>query len=222
MIEAILPPDVVSVAAPGDLPDDALEHGEGLFPEEEALIARAVPPRRREFTTGRICARRALARLGLPPAPLLRNRRGAPQWPAGVVGSMTHCQGYRAVAVARTGHRVTIGIDAEPHAPLPDGVLEAIALPGEQRAMAALARHSPGTAWDRLLFSAKESVFKAWYPLTGEELGFDEADITLDPDHGTFTARLLRPGPHVAGRPLTGFSGRWLSRADHVATAVVL
>ncbi|KOG87977.1 hypothetical protein ADK38_22405, partial [Streptomyces varsoviensis] len=49
-----------------------------LFPEEEALIAKAVDKRRREFTTARHCARQALARLGLPPAPLVHRERGAP------------------------------------------------------------------------------------------------------------------------------------------------
>ncbi|MFE2720439.1 4'-phosphopantetheinyl transferase [Streptomyces mirabilis] len=222
MIEEILPPGVVSVEARGDLTDDLLEGGEGLFPEEEALVANAVLPRQQEFATGRICARRALSRLGLPPRPLLRNGRGAPLWPAGVVGSMTHCHGYRAVAVARNGSTVAIGIDAEPHGPLPEGVLEAISLPGERRAVAALARHSPGVAWDRLLFSAKEAVFKAWYPMTGAELSFEEANIDINPDDGTFTAQLLRPGPLVVSRPLTAFSGRWLTRAGLITTTIVL
>ncbi|MEV7892062.1 4'-phosphopantetheinyl transferase family protein [Streptomyces sp. NPDC002817] len=202
--------------------DDLLEGDEGLFPEEAALIANAVLLRQQEFTTGRICARRALSRLGLPPGPLLRNGRGAPLWPAGVVGSMTHCHGYRAVAVARNGSTVAIGIDAEPHGPLPEGVLEAISLPGERRAMATLTQHNPGIAWDRLLFSAKESVFKAWYPMTEAELSFDEANIVINPADGTFTAQLLRPGPWVVGRPLTAFSGRWLTRTDLITTAVVL
>ncbi|MFI2765514.1 4'-phosphopantetheinyl transferase [Streptomyces echinatus] len=222
MIEEILPPDVVSVEAWGDLTDDLMDDGEGLFPEEVALVANAVLPRQQEFTTGRICARRAFSQLGLPPRPLLRNGRGAPLWPAGVVGSMTHCHGYRAVAVARNGSTVAIGIDAEPHGPLPEGVLEAISLPGERRTMAALTRHSPGIAWDRLLFSAKESVFRAWYPMTGAELSFKEANIVINPDDGTFTAQLLRPGPLVVGRPLTASSGRWLTSADLIITAVVL
>ena len=73
---------------------------------------------------------------------------------------------------------------------------------------------SPGTCWDRLLFSAKESVYKAWFPLTRRWLGFEEADITIDPADGTFTARLLVPAPVAGGSPLTGFTGRWLAAAD--------
>jgi 4'-phosphopantetheinyl transferase EntD len=76
-----------------------------LFPEEEAVIARAVPKRRQEFTTARHCARTALATLGAPPAPILPGEMGAPTWPPGYVGTMTHCAGYRAAAIARTGSR---------------------------------------------------------------------------------------------------------------------
>ena len=71
---------------------------------------------------------------------------------------------------------------------------------------------APGICCDRLLFSAKESVYKAWFPLTGRWLGFEEADITIDAARGTFNARLLVPGPVVRGFPLTGFAGRWRAR----------
>ncbi|MEU9373056.1 4'-phosphopantetheinyl transferase superfamily protein [Streptomyces sp. NPDC048255] len=222
MIEEILPGGVVAVEARGDLTGDLLEPGEGILPEEAPLVAKAVPSRQREFTTVRICARRALGRLGQPPVALVTNRRGAPQWPAGVVGSMTHCAGYRAAAVARSGVAAAVGIDAEPHQPLPAGVLRTIALPREQRSVGALLDRSPATAWDRILFSAKESVFKAWYPLTGLELAFEEADIEIEEATGTFSARLLRPGPVVGGRRLAVFSGRWLARDGLVMTAVTV
>lgn len=84
--------------------------------------------RQREFATARSCARTALARLGVPPVPVLASPRGAPRWPAGVVGSITHCDGYRAAAVAYTRDVVSLGIDAEPDEPLPnDGTLGPIA-----------------------------------------------------------------------------------------------
>ena len=82
-----------------------------------------------------------------------------------------------------------------------------------------LARSAPGPNWDRLLFCAKESVYKAWFPLTGRWLGFEGAEITLDPA-GTFTARLLEPGPAAGGRELTGFEGRWLARAGLILAAI--
>ena len=87
MIEEILPTEVAAVEAFDDPP------GAMLYPEEEAVIARAVDKRQREFTTARVCARAALAALGLPPAPILPGQRGAPGWPNGVVGSMKHAPG---------------------------------------------------------------------------------------------------------------------------------
>ncbi|WP_175412557.1 4'-phosphopantetheinyl transferase [Streptomyces sp. TRM64462] len=191
-----------------------------LFPQELAAVAQAVHKRRAEFTTVRACARDAMAALGLPPVPLVPGERGAPTWPDGVVGSMTHCAGYHAAVVARAGDVATLGIDAEPHGPLPDGVLEAIARPEDLTALEALPT-SDGIAWDRILFSAKESVYKAWFPVARTWLNFEDAAVTLRPD-GTFTARILIPGPTLLGRPLTGFSGRWAADEDHVLTAIVV
>ncbi len=220
MIAEILPEQVVTEAAFSDLLVSG--PGLGLFPEEAALVARAVETRRREFATVRVCARRALGSLGVPPAPLLWARRGAPAWPAGIVGSMTHCKGFRGAAVARTEDVSSVGIDAEPNQPLPKGVLDAIALRREAIWLRELTDCHPGICWDRLLFSAKESVYKTWFPLTQRELDFDEAEIRIDPLAGTFTARLLVPAPMVDGRPLSSFTGRWVARRDLIVTGIAL
>lgn len=198
-----------------------------LFPEETALVANAVAKRRQEFATVRLCARLALGRFGVPAGPLTPGPRGEPRWPAGIAGSMTHCEGYRAAAVARSTDVVSLGIDAEPAEPLPDGVLGVVSLPEERRHLASLEAGNPGVSWEKLLFSAKESVFKTWYPLTGRELDFDEAVVEFTPDDGngragTFDARLLVPGPTVDGAPREHFTGRWLARGGLVITAIVL
>lgn len=195
---------------------------QALFPEEAAVVARAVPKRRREFADVRACARSALGRLGVPAVPLVPGHRGAPRWPKGFVGSMTHCGGYRAAAVARGKDAAGVGIDAEPGEPTPDGVLDVISLPAEREQLRALTAAHPQVVWDRLLFSAKESVFKVWYPLTSRELDFSEAEITLDADAGTFSARLLVEGPVLGGERLSGFTGRWAARRGLLVTAVVL
>ncbi len=216
MLQEILPAAVAAAEEFGDPP------GAALFPEEEAVIARAVGQRRREFATARACARQALAQLGLPPAPITAGPRGEPQWPAGVVGSITHCAGYRASAVACARDVLSIGLDAEPDGALPAGVLRRVAAPGEQARLAALAAAQPGVSWDRLLFSAKESAYKAWFPLAHRWLGFLDASIDIDPDAGTFSVRLLVDGPPVHGRPLARLTGRWLARDGLLVTAIVL
>jgi 4'-phosphopantetheinyl transferase EntD len=216
VIAEILPSNVASAFAYGD-PDDAV-----LFPGEELMIARAVDARRRAFTTGRACARQALSGLGVGPREILADQRGAPLWPADIVGSITHCEGYRAGAVAWREEVACIGIDAEPAGKeLRDGVLRRIASNWERASLDRLGAIRPEIAWGRLMFSAKEAVYKAWYPLTGRWLGFLQALVTLHLD-GSFDARLLVPGPLVAGRRRASFCGRWLVRDDLIVTAIAV
>ena len=219
MIEKILPAAAASAEAFTD-PSDVT-----LFPQEAALVGRAVEKRRREFATGRSCAHAALAALGVPPAPILSGERGAPMWPYGIVGSITHCAGYRAAAVAIDDQLRAIGLDAEPNEEMPEGVLNAVSLPAERARLADLAAAAPGTSWDRLLFCAKESTYKAWFPLTRRWLGFADADITINLD-GTFQSRLLvsldtaQPvGPREPPPP--SFAGRWLA-ADGLLLAAII
>lgn len=217
MIERILPSWVTAVESFGD--DPAAE----LLPQERVAIARATESRRREFATSRACARAALARLGRPAVPVLRGPGGAPQWPEGVTGSITHCAGYRAAAVGLTKDVVALGVDAEPNEALPDhGMLELVARYEERVRLAELAPEMPGICWERLLFSAKESVYKTWFPLARSWLGFESADIVIDPHGAAFTARLLVQGPLVNGSPLTQLSGRWLADQGFLVTAVVV
>jgi 4'-phosphopantetheinyl transferase EntD len=226
LIEKILPDEVASAEAFDDPPDAV------LYPGEAEMISRAVDKRRREFRTVRHCARRALGQLGLPPVPVLRGERGEPQWPPGVVGSMTHCSGYRAAAVAHDGDLRTVGIDAEPHQPLPAGVLHTISLDQERRQLAQLAAADSATCWDRILFCAKEAIYKAWFPLTHRWLGFEDAAVTItagramanlaDAAEGSFSALLLVAAPTLTGDPLTHLTGRWLRHHDLVVTTIVL
>ncbi len=213
MIEDILPAGVVaSEAFEDDLAKDK------LFDEEEQQVARAVDKRRREFTTARACARRALAALNIPPVPIETGDKGAPKWPAGVVGSITHCDGYRAAAVALDKDVRAIGIDAEPHGVLPDGVLDAIARPEELEILPGLAASAPDVHWDRLLFSAKESIYKAWFPIAQRWLGFEDAIVVPGRDGG-WTARIQVEAPPPLGGELRG---RWLVRDGLVVTALTL
>jgi 4'-phosphopantetheinyl transferase EntD len=213
MIERILPPATQAVETFGD------RFEADLFPEEQAVMARAVNKRRREFATVRTCAREALERLGVAASPIVPGVRGMPEWPPGVVGSMTHCDGYRAAVVARLSDLLSMGIDAEPDAPLPKGVLEFVTVADDLPGIEAVSR--TGLAGDRLLFSAKESVFKAWFPLTHRWLGFEGATVTLRPD-GTFTAHLLVDGATTSGRTLSELDGRWLATRGLVVTAATV
>src|SRR5215217_9244342 len=146
MLGMILPADVESEECFGEGP------GGALLPDEKQIIAHAVEARQREYAAVRNCARACLGRLGYPPVPILPGLGGAPRWPAGVLGSMTHCAGYAAAAVGPVPQISAIGIDAEPDVPLPDGVLDLIATAAEWDRLA-VAEMEPGSPnWDRLLF----------------------------------------------------------------------
>ncbi|GAB1639979.1 4'-phosphopantetheinyl transferase family protein [Krasilnikovia sp. MM14-A1259] len=216
MIESILPTAVAAVDTFVDPP------GATLHQEEEPLVSQAVHKRRAEFTTGRWCARQAMARLGRPLIPILSGACGEPQWPAGLVGSITHCAGYRCAVVAETTQVTTVGIDAEPNEPLHHGILAAISVPEEVPRIEALRHDHPDVSWDRLLFSAKESVYKAWFPLTARWLDFQDASLVINPVDGTFNARLRVTGPRVHGRKLSGFAGRWLVDQGLIVTAITI
>ena len=190
-----------------------------LLPAEHAALGDVLERRRRDFARGRHCAHRALARLGVPDEPVLTGPDREPRWPRDVVGSITHCESYAAAAVALRADVAALGIDAEPHAPLPDGVLRHVA-GDEERAW--LHSVDGSTCWDRVLFSAKESVFKAWFPAAGQWLGFRDAVVAFAPEEGTFRARLLVDGPEVGGRELRSFDGRFAVAGELVLTAVVV
>jgi 4'-phosphopantetheinyl transferase EntD len=208
VIAEILPTAAASAESAGTEPG-AAGSGPGLLPAEEPAVRTAGPRRRAEFTAGRRCAREALARLGLPAAPVPTGRAGEPRWPAGVTGSITHCAGYLACAVALVTDVAAIGIDAEPDDGLPAGLIESLATGAERAWLARQAAAAPMVHWDRLLFSAKEAGAKLWYPLTGCWPGLRELTVFPATD-GTFDAR-------VAGSRLTG---RWLARGGLIVTAV--
>jgi 4'-phosphopantetheinyl transferase EntD len=213
MIAELVPEGVVTVEGPTGVPPDP------LFAEEEAALGPVTETRRREFMHGRQCGRRALAGLGVGAQPILPGSSRQPVWPAGVVGSITHGAGWSAAAVAHSASMASVGIDVEEHSTLPEGVLESIA---DGQEIDWVAGADPEVAWDRLLFSAKEALYKAWYPLTERWLGFEDAVLTIDPRQRAFAARLLVPGPVVAGAELRDFEGRWLVEDGLVLTAIAV
>jgi 4'-phosphopantetheinyl transferase EntD len=205
---ATLVPGSASAETFSDVPEST------MYSAEADAVAGAVAERRREFGTVRYCARTALRQLGVPPVPILPGAGRAPWWPAGVVGSMTHCAGYRAAVVARSGELRGVGIDAEPHAALPADMLDLVLRDEERARLMTLAGAEPGRHWDRIVFCAKEAVYKAWFPLTGRWLDFEDVSITVHPD-GTFEARLLG----AASRDL---EGRWKVDRGLILAAISL
>jgi 4'-phosphopantetheinyl transferase EntD len=212
MIEYLLPAKIKSAVVRGE------NSTVFLYPEEAAEVRAAVDSRRQEFSTGRFCARQALRELGLPASPIPRGPNREPLWPTGVVGSIAHCPGYCAAAAALDIDMVAIGIDVEIHDELPREVRQSVL--AHERAW--LSDAPKGVHWDRVLFSAKESVYKAWFPLTAAWLDFDDVAVMLDPAKGTFYAQLVGRSVRVSGYSVHGFTGRFMVQNGLVVTAVTL
>jgi 4'-phosphopantetheinyl transferase EntD len=161
----------------------------GLHPDEARLVARALTRRRVEFAAGRRCARAALAQLGLPHQVILSDRDGAPIWPHGIVGSISHTNDVAVAAVAPTGLFRSIGLDVETLGAVEPALWPTILTGGERVLIAAVAPElQPRAA--TLYFAAKEAVYKCQYPLTGEWLDFHDVEIEIEGD--VFEAAVTR------------------------------
>jgi len=181
-------------------------------PAEFERMRTAVPKRRREFYTGRHLATVACARLGLARPELSPDERGTPRWPPGMVGSITHCDSWAAAAVAALPTVAALGVDVEPAEPLPAGLDTVVGGPREREWLADL---PAALCPDRLLFCAKEAVFKAWYPLTLQWLDFEDVEVRLGYD-GTWVARGGRGETHL------DWVGAWSAVGGLVAAALVV
>lgn len=169
-MRALLPP-FVAVRETGDV----VPWLRGLLGDENQEVAHAVMSRRHQFEMGRSLARAAMAQLGEPPVPILCGARREPLWPSGIVGSITHCSTYGAVAVARRDRVRTIGIDVEVRGRVSEDLIDFISTPAERSQ-----QRVTGPDWPTALFAAKEAVYKAWYPVHCTGLGIEEVDVVLD------------------------------------------
>lgn len=182
-----------SVAVGGSLTADPAT----LHPTEFACIHRAIPSRQREFAGGRAAARMALRQLGISDPTVISGPDRAPVWPPGVRGSITHSGDLCLCVATRDPTVAGLGIDLEEDLPLPPDIFDEVLLLSE--------RGYPG----RVVFSAKEAVFKALYPTVGFVFGFDAVELALSA--GRFTARSRLPlGPVAPGFVMQGR----VSRAD--------
>lgn len=160
-----------------------------LFASEAVLTQTWNHRRRVEFASGRECARTALKCSGLDSSEILRHSNGAPAWPPHVRGSITHCADFYAAVVGSDDDYSGLGLDAEPNIRLPLYLTQRFAAADELNNILALQEEHPYLAWDRLLFCAKEAIFKAVSESFGQSLGALEMQIRFDPRRMRFIAR---------------------------------
>jgi 4'-phosphopantetheinyl transferase EntD len=190
-----------------------------LHPSDRAHVAGAHPARRREFATGRALARRLLRRLGCGEPALPAGADGAPCWPPGVVGAISHAAGVCVVAVARQGEVLGLGVDLEPSLPLEPELGRFVCTAAEQARLADLPADLQRVG-ARLFFSAKEAVYKCGGPDLRLPVGPGAPSLALDPGAGTFA---IAPAASVAGARLSGvLHGRFAVGPDWIVSGATL
>ncbi len=160
-----------------------------LVGEEFDLLEGAVPARQKEIIAGRVLARRALVELGHVEQQIMRRPNGAPCWPVGLCGSIAHSGTHVVVAVAPTSQVRSVGIDIEDGRNLGSISREV----GRGDEIKALITHPFANDYEdaaRLLFSAKEALFKCQSSITGDmDLDFTQVELAQS------TGGLLRAKP---------------------------
>jgi 4'-phosphopantetheinyl transferase EntD len=191
MIDVLFPPSVVVIEATPAMWDAPLR------PAEAWAVRNAVPGRRREFAAGRACARAALGRLGLHDASMPVGETREPRWPDGMIGSISHCRNRCIVAVARRGDWIGLGLDLERVEPLEGTEISLVGSPAELEA-AGRSTGLPEAVAAKVLFSVKEAVYKACFPVLGERWDFFDVGVRLG------------AGTYVAAAPALMVSGRYV------------
>lgn len=192
-------------------------HGAGdpaqLFPIEREGKDRWAEKRIREFAAGRQCARDALQRLGIAPAPLLSLPDRRPDWPEGVTGSITHCAGLACAVVASVSNVKSLGLDVEVIDAVDEHLWPRVLNDAERNWLKSCPEAEQRT-WATVIFSAKEAFYKCQYPVTAQWLEFEDAHVSLERPGNLITAFPIK----VASRTLT-LAGQGRLSARHVQTA---
>lgn len=194
-----------------------------LCAEEEALVARAVQKRIREFRAGRNCAHKLFRQAGIQCNALLKGKQREPNWPDGWVGSISHTKGLCVVAIAPKNQYQSIGLDVEQATPLDPNVLSLICSNEEQNRIRQISQSGgqnlASVPYSKIIFSAKESIHKTYFPLNYHTLDFLDADVVLDINSGKFSATIHNPEstPRV---PISDLEGRYTIDEKHVATFI--
>jgi len=187
---------------------------------ERALVARAVDKRRNEFATVRALARRALARFDVASCEILHDADGVPVWPVGMAGSLSHCDTRGFAALGRSDEVGSLGIDAEDLRPLPHDLWPLVLRPDELRDLEALPVDERGRA-ALVIFSAKESLYKAQYPRSRVFLEYSDVrvdQLEIGRTAGRFRCSLQREAsPFPSG---SAFTGRFRELDAVIVTAI--
>lgn len=166
--------------------------------EYPGTLGTAVDQRRAEFLAGRRCAQSALDTLGCERQPVHVGLDGAPVWPDGYHGSISHCAKWACAAVAR-GSGPGLGVDCESIMGVEtwEDVVGVVADPAELAS--SLGTFDCPLVALTVIFSAKESAYKALSPEYRPGCEFLSFRVTFTDRTAGFLAvtDLRRKGPEA-------------------------
>ncbi len=194
------------------------DYTQQLLPEEHQLISTAVDKRRREFSTGRYCAHRALEQMGFKTMPLLAGSKREPLWPEGVKGSISHSDEYGVAVIGRDQNLISIGIDIEVAKPISTSVRNLICNEDEIESLGS--RSDDPIVW-KLIFSAKESIYKCLYPVLHQWIGFSDVQLLFDFESGAYTA-MMNKSLNIPESYIEGLSGQFIIEDRYLFTCCEL
>ncbi|MGK5095128.1 4'-phosphopantetheinyl transferase superfamily protein [Deltaproteobacteria bacterium TL4] len=165
-----------------------------VLPEELECIQQVTSVKRRwEFILGRHCAHQALGEGAGPPPPILKDpKTREPLWPAPFIGSITHAEDWGAAAVGRKSWIRGVGLDIESVQREINPRIERIICVDQEREWLSTFSGAEKDYYLKLIFSAKESIFKCFYPQSRVYLGFHDACVTLAPSSNGFEFTLFK------------------------------
>lgn len=141
-------------------------------------LTKAAPKRRGEFLAGRYCAYQALLQLTGDGAMVKRQADGAPSWPKGCVGTISHSDNWVGALVAYQTDYLALGFDIEQRLGDTQGAtLAAYLLTPQERLCLSHLPAAQLAFMVTLIFSLKESLFKALYPLVNKRFYFEDAEL---------------------------------------------
>ena len=153
-----------------------------LHPAEENYSSQLSSISRKEhYRSGRICAGEVLSKLGTLGQPVLRDpQTREPLWPEGISGAITHSGNWAAAAAGKTSEVSGIGIDLEDLERQVDSrISRHVCIPEEQKWLQECGEDFLEQNL-KIIFSAKESIFKAFFPYTRTYLHFHDARILME------------------------------------------
>lgn len=185
-----------------------------LFPEEKKNIAQAIIKRQEDLATGRWCAREAIKQLSVPEQPILIGNEGEPIWPEGICGSISHTKDAYCCAVASTDQYLSIGIDIENTTRKISSKTMAMIANEDEHIW--LNTHQNREKYEKLIFCAKESIFKLFYPLIKQRFFFSAVSLLPVISDTEFTFIINKELDHKYFINGKKYKGQYLFNTDWV------